>query len=201
LVIVWDYFSVPKVAPGLVEINGLRGFNQWLAGKFGKIGQLVWMDVFKTKSLQVWLMAECKIIIDADACPRSCLQIARRLAAEYRVRIITVASFNHLIDNTEHITVGDEPDAADLAVMNRTQAGDIVVTQDWGLAALVLGRKAWAIAPGGQVYRDSRIESMLEERNILAKHRRGGGRTKGPAKRRPRDDAHFAANLERLLQM
>jgi uncharacterized protein YaiI (UPF0178 family) len=144
-------------------------------------------------------MNDCKIIIDADACPRSCLQIARRLAAKYRVRVITVASFNHRIDHAEHITVGDEPDAADLAVMNRTQAGDIVITQDWGLAALVLGKKARAIAPGGQVYLDTRIEIMLEERNILAKYRRGGGRTKGPAKRDPRDDARFAANLEQLL--
>jgi uncharacterized protein YaiI (UPF0178 family) len=145
-------------------------------------------------------MPKCKIIVDADACPRPCLQIAQRLAASYGVRIITVASFNHQIENTEHIVVGNEPDAADLAVMNRTRAGDIVITQDWGLAALILGKKARPIAPSGQVYLDSRIDNMLEVRSILAKYRRGGGRTKGPSKRSSQDDARFAANLEQLLQ-
>jgi uncharacterized protein YaiI (UPF0178 family) len=141
-----------------------------------------------------------KIIVDADACPRACLQIAQRLAAAYGIRVITVASFNHRIENAEHIVVGNEPDAADLAVLNRTRPGDVVITQDWGLAALVLGKQARAIAPGGQIYLDSRIDRMLEERNILAKYRRGGGRTKGPSKRRPQDDNRFAANLEQLLQ-
>jgi uncharacterized protein YaiI (UPF0178 family) len=145
-------------------------------------------------------MPERKIIVDADACPRSCLQIAQRLAAGYGVRLLTVASFNHRIDNPEHLVAGNEPDAADLVVMNHTQAGDIVITQDWGLAALVLGKKARPIAPSGQVYLDSRIDNMLEERSILAKYRRGGGRTKGPSKRRPQDDARFTANLEQLLQ-
>jgi uncharacterized protein YaiI (UPF0178 family) len=145
-------------------------------------------------------MTECKIIVDADACPRTCLQIAKGLADSYGMRLITVASFNHRIDNPEHFVVGNEPDAADLEVMNQTRAGDVVITQDWGLAALVLGKRARVIAPSGQVYLDSRIDSMLEERNILAKYRRGGRRTKGPSKRSPHDDARFAANLERLLQ-
>jgi uncharacterized protein YaiI (UPF0178 family) len=146
------------------------------------------------------MMPESKIIVDADACPRSCLQIAQKLAVKYQIRLITVASFNHRIENDEHYIVGNERDAADLAVMNHTSPGDIVITQDWGLAALVLGKQARAIAPNGKVYFNSRIDSMLEERNLLAKYRRSGGRTKGPSKRRPADDTRFAANLEQILQ-
>ncbi|HYH03298.1 MAG TPA: DUF188 domain-containing protein, partial [Bacillota bacterium] len=144
-------------------------------------------------------MTDCKIIVDADACPKTCLQITKNLAAQYGLCLITVASFNHQIDNVEHVIVGNERDAADLAVINRTSAGDIIVTQDWGLAALVLGKRARAIAPNGRVYRDSRIELMLEERNILAKHRRAGGRTKGPAKRSMAEDLLFEQNLGRLI--
>ncbi|HEY8462624.1 MAG TPA: DUF188 domain-containing protein [Bacillota bacterium] len=144
-------------------------------------------------------MPKFKIIVDADACPRTCLQIAKRLATKYKLRLITIASFNHQIDNGEHVVVGNEPDATDLAVVNRTVAGDIVVTQDWGLAALVLAKQARAIAPNGKIYFDSRIEAMLEERNFLAKYRLSGGRTKGPAKRNTGDDLRFAKNLEHLI--
>lgn len=141
-----------------------------------------------------------KVMVDADACPKACLQIVQKLAAAYQVRVLTVASFNHQIDNAEHIITGNEKDAADLAIMNRVSAGDIVVTQDWGLAALVLGKKAQAIAPNGRIYSDSRMDQMLEERNLLAKYRRSGGRTKGPSKRSGQDDRLFAANFEKLLQ-
>jgi uncharacterized protein YaiI (UPF0178 family) len=141
-----------------------------------------------------------KVIVDADACPKSCLQTVQRLARQYRFRLITVASFNHNIANTEHVIVGNEKDAADLAVVNRTEAGDIVVTQDWGLAALILGKQGRAIAPDGRIYLDSRIDNMLEERSLLAKFRRGGGRTKGPAKRSPEDDVRFEANFRKMVE-
>jgi uncharacterized protein YaiI (UPF0178 family) len=145
-------------------------------------------------------MLNFKVIVDADACPKSCLQTVRKLARQLGFRVITVASFNHHIDNEEHIIVGNEKDAADMAVVNRTNAGDIVVTQDWGLAALVLGKQGRAIAPSGSIYRDSRIDNMLEERGLLAKFRRSGGRTKGPSKRRAEDDARFEANFRRMLE-
>lgn len=145
-------------------------------------------------------MVNFKVIVDADACPKSCLQTVKKLARRFGFQVITVASFNHNIDNEEHVIVGNEKDAADLAVVNRTEAGDIVVTQDWGLAALILGKQGRAIAPNGSVYRDSRIDNMLEERSLLAKFRRSGGRTKGPSKRSPEDDARFEANFRRMVE-
>jgi uncharacterized protein YaiI (UPF0178 family) len=145
-------------------------------------------------------MSNFKVIVDADACPKSCLQTVKKLARQLGFRVITVASFNHNIDNEEHIIVGNEKDAADLAVVNRTEAGDIVVTQDWGLAALILAKQGRAIAPNGNIYRDSRMDNMLEERSLLAKFRRSGGRTKGPSKRRGEDDARFEANFRRMVE-
>lgn len=100
----------------------------------------------------------------------------------------------------EHVTVGDGPDAADFAVVNRTKAGDIVVTQDWGLAALVLAKGAFCLSPGGREYTPDRIEFQLDERHVKAKHRRGGGRTRGPRARTGADDERFEKTLRRLLK-
>jgi uncharacterized protein YaiI (UPF0178 family) len=140
-----------------------------------------------------------RIIVDADACPKSCLRIARKLADKFNIELITVASFNHRISNENHLVVGDEAQAADIAVANLTQPGDIVITQDWGLAALILGKKAFAISPRGRIYIPEQIDLLLEERNLLAKHRNSGGRTKGPTKHSKDNDRLFESNLWKLL--
>lgn len=144
-------------------------------------------------------MADFRVIVDADACPKTCLQILRRLAAVYHYDLITIASFNHRIDNEHHLVVGDEPQATDIAIINRSRAGDILVTQDWGLAAVVLAKHVRAISPGGRIYNSDQIDLLLEERNILAKFRRGGGRTKGPEKRTKAFDQYFEANFLKIL--
>lgn len=100
----------------------------------------------------------------------------------------------------EHVTVGDAPDEADLAVVNRTRPGDIVVTQDWGLAALVLGKGARCLSPAGYEYTPQRIDFQLHERHVKAKHRRAGGRTRGPRARTDADDQRFERTLRRLLE-
>ena len=144
-------------------------------------------------------MSNLCVIVDADACPRSCLKIVQKLAREYKYEVITIASFNHQIDNPNHFVVGNESQATDIAVINRTRVGDIVVTQDWGLAAMVLAKGGKAIAPNGRIFRTDQIDLLLEERNVLAKFRRAGGRTSGPAKRTPSDDLYFTKSLIELL--
>lgn len=141
-----------------------------------------------------------KVVVDADACPKGALLIMRRLQREYGFRLITVASFNHNIEGTEHITVGDGPDEADLAIVNQAAKGDIVVTQDWGLAALVLAKGGRALSPKGHEYTPTRIEFLLDERHIKAKIRRSGGRTRGPSARTTEDDERFEAAFRRLLE-
>lgn len=145
-------------------------------------------------------MNHLQVIIDADACPQACLRIVKRLEKEFAYETVTVASFNHRISNPRHLVVGNEPQATDMAVINLTRPGDIVVTQDWGLAALVLAKQGRAIAPDGRIYESAQMGQMLEIRSQLAKIRRSGGRIKGPPKRTGSDDARFEAGLIRLLQ-
>ncbi len=145
------------------------------------------------------MILKAKIIVDADACPKNCLVLLQKERSRFGYRLITIASFNHVINNSEHITVGNEKEAADLAVINRVQAGDLVVTQDWGLAALVLGKGGKVLAPNGRIYHEDDIRFMLEERAVKAKIRRAGGRTKGPAARGKQDDQKFFASLFELL--
>lgn len=141
-----------------------------------------------------------KVVVDADACPRVCLQVLQKLQKVWNYRLLTIASVDHQIRNADHIMVGKGDDAADLAVMNHAKAGDIVVTQDWGLAALVLGKGAFALSPSGRIFSEQTIDFLLEERFLKARHRKAGGRTKGPAARTRRDDQRFEANFVQVLQ-
>ena len=140
-----------------------------------------------------------KILVDADACPRSVLQICIRLGKQYSIPVWTVASFNHHIESEHPIVVGGDFQEADMKIMNLTEAGDIVVTGDWGLSAFVLGKGARCLSPMGREFRSEKIGFLLEEREVKAKFRRGGGRTKGPKKRTSEDDGRFDLSLEKIL--
>jgi uncharacterized protein len=140
-----------------------------------------------------------KIIVDADACPKNALLICMDLGRKRAVPVWTVASFNHNIISDHHVVVGSDSQEADIKVINLTEAGDIVITQDWGLAAMVLGKPAYCLSPIGREYRTDNIEFLMEEREVKAKLRRSGGRTKGPAKRTGRDDQNFATGLQQIL--
>ena len=142
-----------------------------------------------------------KIIIDADACPKSVLQACLAIGQEEKIPVWTVASFNHHIVSDHHIVVGNASQEADMKVLNVAVRGDIAVTQDWGLAAMLLGKGVYCVGPDGRVFEDDTIEFMLETRDTLAKVRRNGGRTKGPKKRTGEDDVRFTAALKKLIVM
>jgi uncharacterized protein YaiI (UPF0178 family) len=141
-----------------------------------------------------------KIIVDADACPKNALQICMNLGKKYAVPVWTVASFNHNIVSDHHVIVDSDSQAADIKVINLTEAGDIIITQDWGLAAMVLGKPAYCLSPVGREFRADNIEFLMEEREIKAKLRRSGSRTKGPSKRTVKDDQNFEAGLQQILE-
>lgn len=141
-----------------------------------------------------------KIIVDADACPKSALQICFQLGQQHNIEVWTVASFDHNILSEHHITVGDNSQEADLKILNVTKSGDIIITQDFGLAAMVLGKGAFAMGPKGQEYHPETIDFLLEERELKAKFRRSGGRTKGPKKRTNDDDEAFIKCLSQLIE-
>ncbi|MGI5911578.1 MAG: YaiI/YqxD family protein [Syntrophomonadaceae bacterium] len=141
-----------------------------------------------------------KILIDADACPRAVLEICLRQGRKYNIEVWTIASFNHNIDSDHHIIVGNSSQEADLKLMNLAECRDIVITQDWGLAAMVLGKGAQCLSPMGRIYKPHTMDFLLEEREIKAKLRRSGGRTKGPKKRTPADNLHFESSLIRCIE-
>ena len=98
------------------------------------------------------------------------------------------------------LTVEKAKDSVDLVLINRVNIGDIVVTQDYGLAALVLGKAAKALNQNGLIFSKDNIDRLLMERHIGQKIRRGGGRTKGPGKRTREDDERFAKAFRQIIK-
>ncbi len=145
-----------------------------------------------------------KIVVDADAVPKSVLEICCWASVQFSLPLWTVASFNHNIVPYHihlhtHRVVGNASQETDIQIMNICTPGDIVVTQDYGLAAMVLGKGAKALSPHGRIFTQHTIGFLLEEREIKARYRRVGGKTKGPKKRSLGDDKKFKAALRQLL--
>ena len=105
-------------------------------------------------------------------------------------------------DYSEVIVVGAGADAVDYKLISICHRGDIVVTQDYGVAAMALGKGAFAIHQSGKWYTDANIDQMLMERHLNKKARRASSRNhiKGPRKRTDEDDQRFAESFEKLLR-
>lgn len=140
-----------------------------------------------------------RIFVDADACPRACLEELETQAGRVGMDVTTIASFHHQMNRQPHIVVDDGPDAVDWAIVNRARGGDLVVTQDTGLAAVLLAKGVKVISPTGYVYSAKAADQALEERALKARFRRSGGRTRGPAPRVWADNTRFAENLKTLM--
>ena len=141
------------------------------------------------------------IFIDADACP--VVRIAESVAQRYGVPVVLLCDTNHALTSlySEVRVVGAGPDAADLALVNLCRRGDIVVTQDYGLAALALGKGALAIHQSGKRYTDENIDGLLMERHLAQKARRSGKHHwKGPPKRTAEDDRRFEESFALLIR-
>lgn len=143
-----------------------------------------------------------KILIDADACP--VVVQAVEIAKKYALPIELFCDTNHILQSDYAIIhiIGAGRDAVDLALVNQCAKGDIVVTQDYALAALVLAKKAYALNQNGFYYTDENIEALLATRWENAKARRNKNKThlKGPKKRTKADDERFMLALVELLE-
>ena len=141
------------------------------------------------------------IYIDADACPVT--RIAEGIAKEHGIPVTLLCDTNHLLtsDYSTVRTIGAGADAVDLALINLCRRGDIVITQDYGVAALALGKGAKAIHQSGMRYTDDNIDRLLMERHLARKARQSGKHhLKGPAKRTEEDDRRFAESFEKLIR-
>ena len=142
-----------------------------------------------------------KIYIDADACPVT--RIAERVAREHNIPVMLLCDTNHVLssDYSTIKVIGAEADAVDIALINLCQRGDIVVTQDYGVAALALGKDAKAIHQSGRWYTDENIDSLLMERHMAKVARRSAKHhLRGPAKRTDEDDRCFEESFRRLIE-
>jgi len=140
-----------------------------------------------------------QILVDADACPVK--QIIVRLAKQKNIPVIMLIDTSHeLYDGYSTVlTVDKQADSVDYALIGLLTREDIVVTQDFGLAAMVIGKGAKAVNQNGLIFTDANMDMLLMERHIGQKIRRSGGRTKGPSKRSKDDDARFEAAFAGLL--
>ena len=142
-----------------------------------------------------------KILIDADACP--VVRITERIAKEKGIPVTLLCDTNHVLqsDYSEVITVGAGADAVDFKLVSICQKGDLVVTQDYGVAAIILGKGAYGIHQSGKWYTNENIDQMLMERHLAKKARNAKKKhhLKGPAKRTEEDDRRFEESLRRLI--
>lgn len=143
-----------------------------------------------------------KIFVDADACP--VVDIVEDIASEYKLEVTLLCDTNHVLmsDYSEVIVVGAGADAVDYKLISICHRGDIVVTQDYGVAAMALGKGEFAIHQSGKWYTNENIDQMLMERHLNKKARRASSRNhiKGPRKRTEEDDQRFAESFEKLLR-
>lgn len=144
-----------------------------------------------------------QIFVDADACP--VVRIVEEIAKKYGIQVILLCDTNHVLTSeySEVVIVGAGADAVDYKLISLCHKGDIVVSQDYGVAAMALGKGAYAIHQSGKWYTDGNIDQMLMERHLNKKARRSSGKNhlKGPRKRTSEDDDRFAQSFEKLLLM
>ena len=141
-----------------------------------------------------------KVLIDADACP--VVDIAVKLCAKYNIPCMLLCDTAHAVyrDGAQTLIFDKGSDSVDFALVNRASAGDIVITQDYGLASMCLGRAARVLHQDGWEYTMDNISGLMEQRHAAKKHRMAGGRTKGPAKRTKAQDDAFAKAFQQMLQ-
>ncbi len=140
-----------------------------------------------------------RILIDADGCP--VVDAAVAMAQEYGLECIILCDTAHYFnrDGARTVVLSQGADSVDFALVNMVNAGDIVVTQDYGLAAMCLARRSRPINQNGMIYHAGNIDNLLASRHAAQKIRRSGGRTKGPAKRTKEQDEQFISQLRELI--
>lgn len=141
-----------------------------------------------------------RIFVDADGCP--VVDITVQLAVQAGVECTLLCDTAHRMEREGAATlVFDQgADSVDFALVNRVQPGDLVITQDYGLASMCQARGAKVLHQDGWQYTQYNIDALLFQRHESRKFRASGGRVKGPSKRTAQQDAAFRQALYTLLQ-
>ena len=140
------------------------------------------------------------VVIDADGCP--VVKNTITICKEKSIEVIAVCDTSHRIENeyAKTITVDKGADSADFKIANMVKKEDIVITQDYGLAAMCLSKKAIVINQDGMEYTNENIDALLLARHTAKKIRNAGGRTKNFSKRTQTQTETFEKTLKELLK-
>lgn len=141
-----------------------------------------------------------RILIDADGCPVT--RLAVDIAKRHELEAIIFCDSSHIFESewAEVVTVSKGADSVDFALVNRLQRGDIAITQDYGLAAMVLSRGGYPITQNGLIINDNNLSTLLATRHASKKARMAGARLKGPSKRTSKNDESFIIALDNLIE-
>ena len=143
-----------------------------------------------------------RIYVDADACP--VVRIVEKMAKKYEIPCTLLCDTNHVLGSeySEVVIMGAGRDAVDFKLISLLSTGDICVSQDYGVAAMALGKGCYAIHQSGKWYTNENIDQMLMERHLANKARRSTKKhhLKGPAKRTPEDDQRFEESFEKMIR-
>lgn len=141
-----------------------------------------------------------RIIIDGDACPQSVKKICEKNAKKYGLDLKIVVDMDHFLDSDfEVIVVEKGRDAVDFKIVQIFQKNDILVTQDYGLASIVLPKAKGIAHTAGFEIDSNNIDTLLQSRYIGQRIRKTGGRTKGPSKRTREQDEKFERILIKII--
>lgn len=141
-----------------------------------------------------------RIIVDGDACPG--ISIIENIAKRYNLELIVFCDIHHFI-NLDYGTVrivDSGFQSVDMYIVNTCKKEDVVITQDYGVAAIALGKESFVINPKGYYYNEQNIDRLLEERHISQKIRNAGGRTSNPKKRTKEDNVRLEKSIIKLIE-
>jgi uncharacterized protein len=140
------------------------------------------------------------ILVDADACPVK--DIIVRIARKHNLKVIMLCDTSHMLNDgySEVVVVDKSRDSVDFALVNKINKGDIVISQDYGVAAMSLAKGAKVLNQNGMIYNEGNMDRLLFERHISQKVRRAGGRTSGPGKRTAEDNEKFEKAFRGLIE-
>ena len=140
-----------------------------------------------------------KILIDGDGCP--VIDIAISVAKKFNIEVVIMCDTSHIFnkEGAKTMVFSKGADSVDFALINYLEKEDIVITQDYGLAAMAMNKASYVINQNGMIYNDENIDRLLYSRHISKKIRKSGGKTKGPKKRTKEDDINFEKTLNEIL--
>ncbi|WP_343344685.1 YaiI/YqxD family protein [Terrisporobacter petrolearius] len=136
-----------------------------------------------------------QILIDGDGCP--VIDLTIKVSKQFNIDVIIMCDTSHVFnkEGAKTMVFSKGADSVDFALINLVQKEDIVITQDYGLAAMAINKASYVINQNGLIYTNDNIDRLLYNRHISKKIRKSGGRVKGPKKRSSEDNINFEKTL------